>query len=132
MLFNAESIILGQQWLYLTHRWEDKGVHTFPKGVCPKVNVIARLEFELAYYDSALLHHGDIQKDRQTFILVIYFIYLFAVGGGEMNKLWGTFLKWKKLIYISLSKKDGLVCFIGFYGISTLVGYLTPNPFLCK
>ena len=26
----------------------------------------------------------------------------------------------------------GLVCFLGFYGISTLVGYLTPNSFLCK
>ena len=25
-----------------------------------------------------------------------------------------------------------LVWFIGFYGISTFVGYLTPNPFLCK
>ena len=21
---------------------------------------------------------------------------------------------------------------VGFYGISTIVGYLTPNPFLCK
>ena len=39
---------------YLTHSWEDKGVHTFPKGICPKVNVIARLEYELAYYDSAV------------------------------------------------------------------------------
>ena len=29
-------------------------VHTFPKGICPKVNVIARLEYELAYYDSAV------------------------------------------------------------------------------
>ena len=26
-------------------------VFTFPKGISPKVNVIARLEFELAYYD---------------------------------------------------------------------------------
>ena len=25
----------------------------------------------------------------------------------------------------------GLVWFGGFYGISTFVGYLTPNPFLC-
>ena len=25
---------------------------------------------------------------------------------------------------------DGLVWFVGFYGISTFVGYLTPNPFL--
>ena len=30
-------------------------------------------------------------------------------------------------------KKRELVCwFVGFYGISTFVGYLTPNPFLCK
>ena len=53
-LFNANAILLeGQQWYYLTHSWEDKGLHTFPKGICPKVNVIAQLEFELAYYDSA-------------------------------------------------------------------------------
>ena len=26
----------------------------------------------------------------------------------------------------------GLVWFVWFYGISTFVGYLTPNPFLCK
>ena len=25
-----------------------------------------------------------------------------------------------------------LVWFVGFYGISTSVGYLMPNPFLCK
>ena len=56
-LFNAKAIILEeQQWYYLTHSWEDKRVHTFSKGICPKVNVIARLEYELAYYDSAV--HG--------------------------------------------------------------------------
>ena len=26
-------------------------VHTFPKGICPKGDVLARLERELAYYD---------------------------------------------------------------------------------
>ena len=31
-----------------------KGVHTFPKGICPKVNVIARLDFELVHDDSAV------------------------------------------------------------------------------
>ena len=36
------------------HSWEDKGVLIFPKGIRSKVNVIARLEFELAYYDSAV------------------------------------------------------------------------------
>ena len=30
------------------------GAHTFPMGICPKVNIIARLEFELVYYDSAV------------------------------------------------------------------------------
>ena len=28
--------------------------------------------------------------------------------------------------------KEVLVWFVGFYGISTFVGYLTPNPFSCK
>ena len=28
------------------------GVHTFPKGICQKVNVVASLEFELASNDS--------------------------------------------------------------------------------
>ena len=31
-----------------------RGVHTFPKGIFPKVNVIVRLEYEIAYYDSAV------------------------------------------------------------------------------
>ena len=54
-LFNAKAILLEEQlWYYLTHSWEDKGVHTFPKGIFPKVNVIARLEYELAYYGSAV------------------------------------------------------------------------------
>ena len=54
-LFNAKAILLEEQyWYSLTHNWEDTGFHTFPKGICPKVNVIARLEYELAYYDSAV------------------------------------------------------------------------------
>ena len=48
-LSNAKAILLEEQkWYYLTHGWEDKGIHTFLKGICPKVNVIAQLEFELA------------------------------------------------------------------------------------
>ena len=38
----------------IQHSWDVKGVHTFSKGICPKENVIARLEFELAYYDFAI------------------------------------------------------------------------------
>ena len=54
-LFNAKAILLEeQQWYYVTHSWEDKGVHTFPKSICPKVNVIARVDFELPHNNSAV------------------------------------------------------------------------------
>ena len=57
-LFNGISTFVGylmpKTWYYLTHSWEDKGIYTFPKGICPKVNVIVRLEFELAYNDSTI------------------------------------------------------------------------------
>ena len=33
---------------------KDKGLHTYPKDISAKVNVLARLEFELAYYDVAV------------------------------------------------------------------------------
>ena len=55
LLFNAKSILLDEQkWYYLTHSWEDGGSHTFPKGICRKINVIVRLVYELAYYDSTV------------------------------------------------------------------------------
>ena len=38
---------------YLTHSWV---VSTFSKGIRPKVNVIAELEFELAYYNVPIKH----------------------------------------------------------------------------
>ena len=47
-LFNTKVIFVEeQQWYYLTNSWEDKEVHTFSKGISPKVNVIAWLEFKL-------------------------------------------------------------------------------------
>ena len=35
-------------------------------------------------------------------------------------------------IYIYREREREMVWFGGFYGISTFVGYLMPNPFLCK
>ena len=46
------TLLEKEQWCYLTHSREDKRVHDFPK--CLKVNVIAWLEFELDYHDSAI------------------------------------------------------------------------------
>ena len=37
---------------FLPHSWEEEWFHTFLKCICLKVNVIARLEFEFAYYMS--------------------------------------------------------------------------------
>ena len=34
----------------------NKGLHTFPKGISPKMNVIARLEFEFASYNVTVQH----------------------------------------------------------------------------
>ena len=50
-LFNAKD---EQEWFYLTHNWGNKGVHAFLKNISPKVNVIAQLGFELAYFEAAL------------------------------------------------------------------------------
>ena len=36
-----------QQWYYLTNSCRDKEIHTFPKGISPKVNVIARVQTPL-------------------------------------------------------------------------------------
>ena len=46
--------LLSWQDVFDDKSWKDKGVHTFPKGICPKVNIISRLKYELAYYGSAV------------------------------------------------------------------------------
>ena len=69
-LFNAKANLLEEQlWYYLTHSWEDKEVPTFPKGICLKVNVIARLEFKLAYYYSTV-HHFNHYTTRAPLSVV--------------------------------------------------------------
>ena len=49
-IFNAKVFLIEEiQRYFLTHPSVNKDVHTFPKMINPKVNVIARLKFELAY-----------------------------------------------------------------------------------
>ena len=50
-LFNAK-VLEEQQGYSLTYSWGFKGVLTFPKGNCPKGDVITQLE--IAYGDSAV------------------------------------------------------------------------------
>ena len=55
-LFNAKSILVDeQQGCYLIHSWEDSGVHIFLKGNNPKLNVSPPLDFELVYFEFAVL-----------------------------------------------------------------------------
>ena len=45
--------------LFTIQFWKDKGFRTFPTGICPKVNIIASLEFEHTHYDVAVKHVCD-------------------------------------------------------------------------
>ena len=76
-LFNAKAI-LGeeQQWHYLTHSSEVIGrFNIFLKDICLKVNVIAPLEFELVYFESAVQHFSlyttETHSKRQKADLVV-------------------------------------------------------------
>ena len=56
-LFNAKAILVEeQQWYYVTQSYGNLRIHTFPKGVSLKVNVIAWLEFELTYFKAPVQH----------------------------------------------------------------------------
>ena len=46
---SVENILLEQYRYYLAHNWDDNGVHTFPRHICAKVNVILSLGFKRAY-----------------------------------------------------------------------------------
>ena len=51
------------------------GVHTFPEAINLKVNVIAWLEFELAYYD-IVLHINYYAKET----LLIFLCNIYMLG----------------------------------------------------
>ena len=56
-LLKTKAILLEEQvWYYLIHSWEDKVVYTSSKSISPKVNVIAWVEIQHAYYDSTDNH----------------------------------------------------------------------------
>ena len=59
-------LVEEQQWYYLTHSWKDKRVHAFLRGINPKVKVIAWLEFELVYYDVAVLHFSHFNTGEPS------------------------------------------------------------------
>ena len=50
-----DNLVEEQLWYCSTHTWRNKRwVHAFPKGLHPKVNLIAQLKFKLSYFDDAM------------------------------------------------------------------------------
>ena len=50
----------------------NKRIHAFPKGISSKVNVIARLELELAHFKAAVEHFNHCTKLFLVIILTKY------------------------------------------------------------
>ena len=70
MLFNAKAILVEEyQWYYLTQSWGNKKFQIYPKDISPKVNVSARQEFELTYYDVTV---RSVNHYTSTLYLCIY------------------------------------------------------------
>ena len=74
-------------------------VHTFPNGICPKVNVIARLEYELAYYDSAVhrFNHEDTPSDWAsvyTYVCVYVRVCVYAYVCISIRESAEKFIGW--------------------------------------
>ena len=53
------------------HRFGDKGVHIFPKSICPKLNLIVWLEFEPVHYDITVehvSHYAWVHNQLNTYV----------------------------------------------------------------
>ena len=70
MSFNAKAIhVLEKYRCYLTYSKGIREVRTFPMSISPKVNALARLEFEIVYYDLAVQHIGrctTVSNEKNT------------------------------------------------------------------
>ena len=71
----------------LTYIWGDEVLYPFPKGISPKVNVIALLDFKLASFNSAIqpLRHGN------SYLLLLKYIRLYYSYG------WLNFMAYQPL-----------------------------------
>ena len=71
-VYNAKAILTeGQLWYYLANSWEDNRVHTFLKGISPKVNAITRLEFEPVNLDVAVQYQSHYTTGTSPVVVVV-------------------------------------------------------------
>ena len=90
--FNAKAILVEQKWYYLTQSWGIRRFDIFTLGIHPKVNLIALLEFELAYFEASVKHVSYYAKeiphlnrvrqtDRQTLWCVCFnAVYIWKIS----------------------------------------------------
>ena len=72
MLFKAKAIHANvEEVLYLTHICMSERVHTFLEGNSPKMNVIARLEFELGSSDVSQTHQPLAHTGNYGLIIIL-------------------------------------------------------------
>ena len=47
---------------------ENKGIHIFLRGISPKVNVIMRREFKLAYFEAVVQHFNHKATETSSYL----------------------------------------------------------------
>ena len=52
----------------------DKEIHTFPKGICPKVNIIVWLKFKLTHLEATVHHfsHYTIEDSSHKYSFILF------------------------------------------------------------
>ena len=95
-----------------SHIWRHKRVHTFPVGICAKVNAIARLEFEITNFNVAVQYVSHYTTETP----------------GTNNKSSSLNIIPRKVSLQLMMVILTTVMISLVNGISTIVVYLMPKP----
>ena len=90
------------------------------------VNRRADIALCLIVYSKA---DNSVRPNCNTLISFFFLVHFFSLSMSALVKKSIFFFSFLLGIFKNFC---GLVWFVGFYGITTFVDYLTPNPFLCK
>ena len=66
-----------QKKYYVTQSWLDKGDHTFPKDICPNMNIIADIQFKLSYYDYQVQRFNHYTTWTPLSFILIYALEIY-------------------------------------------------------
>ena len=92
------------------------------------MNVIARLEYELAYYDPAVHRFNHYITRTPPGLWNLVSIFAAWVSSGRVYSVNDLCFKFYLIAAHLKSHLRRYNWLVEFYGISTIVGYLMPNP----